>query len=112
MQVLYSILGRELYLLVWSEEPLQRPGELVRVLLLQVKSEELHVLLEEPLTTQTNSVSFGGRSGGVEARGWKFLNLFLNISKHQCANKLGVVVDKVTRTKTRLNKIIVWYKIR
>merc|ERR1719431_737152 len=60
-------------LLLCGEESLQCPGELVRVLLLQVESQELHVLLEEPLATQTDGVSLWRRGGGMKASGRQFL---------------------------------------
>jgi len=87
-------------LLLCGEESLQCPGELVRVLLLQVESQELHVLLEEPLATQTDGVSLWRRGGGMKASGWQFLQ-FLIISKHEGADKLWVVMNKVARAKSR-----------
>ena len=73
------------------------------MLLLQVESKELHILLQEPLATQTDSVSLWRRGGGMVASAGEFLNLVLNITKQQGADKLWVVMNKVARAKTRLN---------
>ena len=76
------------------------------MLLLKVKSKELHILLQKSLTTvETERMSFRRRCSGVKARCGKFWRVLINISKHESADKLGMTTDEVARTKTRLKVV-------
>ena len=64
-----------------------------------MKCEELHIVRQEPLATNTGGMALWGRGGGGIARRFKSLSWLQNISKQESANKLRMMVNKVARTK-------------
>ena len=81
------------------------------MLLLEMKCKELHIIRQEPLATDTGGLALWGRGGGGKARSWNSMSCFWRISKHESADELWMMVNKVARTKTRLKRKLVEYRI-
>ena len=71
---------------------------------MEMKCKELHILCQEPLATETGGMALWGRGRGGKARSGRFLSQFCKIIKHESADKLWMMMDKVARTKTRLKE--------
>ena len=98
-------------MIIQHKEPLHGLREFARMMLLEMKCKELHILCQEPLATNTGGMPLWGRCGGGRDRRWKFLRWLCKIWEHESADELWMMMNKVARTKTRLKWKWVEYKL-
>ena len=74
-------------------------GELLRMLLLQVKCEKLDLFLKKSLTTE--------KTEGVSVHGWRAdMRQCGRSGEHYAADKLGVMIHQVLGTKAALGNVV------